>query len=86
MHNEDQHRSIWNDYEKGLYKFASYEIFLDVNVNHIERRYDTILNLVSEVGSIKTGFMLIFGLVLASWQRHKHDERIANSLLLERQK
>ena len=86
MHTEDQHRSSWNDYDKGFYKFASYEIYLDVNVNYIERRHDTILHLVAEVGSIKTGLMLIFGLVLSRWQGHQHDQKLASALLFERQK
>jgi len=84
LHNEDQHRSAWKDYENGRYKFSSYEIFLDVNINHIERRYETVINLISEIGSIKTGLMLIFGLALSSWQRHNHDSKLATSLLLER--
>ena len=84
LHNEDQHRSAWNDFENGRYKFSSYEIFLDHDINYIERRYDTLLNLVSEIGSVKTGLMLIFGLTLSSWQKYKHDQKLASSLLLER--
>jgi len=45
-----------------------------------------LLNLVSEIGSVKTGLMLMFGLTLSSWQKYKHDQKLASSLLLERQK
>lgn len=84
QHNEDMHRSAWMDYETGRYKFTSYEIFVDLNINQIERSYDTLLNLISEIGSIKTGLMLIFGLLLSSWQRYSHDHTLASTLLLER--
>ena len=67
MNNEVQHRSIWNDYEGGLYKFASYEIFLDNNMNSISRKYETMLTLIGETGSIHTGLMLIFGIILSRW-------------------
>ena len=67
LHNEDTHRSSWSDFEAHRYKFTSYEIFVDLNINQITRRYDTLLTLISEIGSIKTGLMLIFGLLLSSW-------------------
>ena len=84
QHNENMHRSSWSDYEGNFFKFTSYEIFVDLDINQIERRYDTILNLISEFGSIKTGLMLIFSLLLSSWQKHSHDHKLASSLLLER--
>ena len=86
LHNEDSHRSGWTDYEGGRFKFSSYELFVDVNVNEIERQYDTLLTLISEIGSIKVGLMLIFGILLQSWQRYSHDHKLASTLLLERQK
>ena len=45
LHNENQHRSNWNDIDN-LYKFSSYEIFLDVDINYISRRYDTVINFI----------------------------------------
>ena len=56
-----------NDIENNYYKFSSYEIYLNSNVNYIERRYDTILRVISEFGAIKTGLMVLFGLVLSKW-------------------
>ena len=86
LNNEDAHRSVWRDFDGGRYKFASYELFLDVNVNYITREYDTLLTLISYIGSIKTGLMLIFGICISSWQSHKHDQKLASTLLLEKEK
>lgn len=44
------------------------------------------LNLISELGAIKTGLMLIIGLFLPYWQKYAHDKKLAQALLLERGK
>lgn len=44
------------------------------------------LNLIGEAGSIHTGLMLIFGIILSRWQRYAHDQKLAQTLLLERGK
>ena len=67
MHNENHHLSYWSDYESGRYKFSSYEIFLDQDVNYIDRKYATIMTLVKEIGAIEHGFMFIFGLIISKW-------------------
>lgn len=51
----------------------------------MERRYDTMLNLISQIGGIYKG-LTIFGLIfLYHWQRYNHDQQLATSLLLERE-
>ena len=85
-HNEDQHRSIFNDFEGKNYRFASYKLFLDLNINHVSRKYETILFLVKEVGAITTGLMLTFKLILSRWQHHAHDKIVAETMLYERDK
>ena len=48
-----------------------------MNIDHHVRKYSTILDLVSEIGSITYGLMLIFGLFLSQWQKYHHDEKLA---------
>jgi len=57
---------------------------LDGDVTRAERRFETILNLISEVGGIFKGLTILFGVLLYSWQSYKHDQNLAQALLLEK--
>ena len=62
--------SHYNDYEKANedgYIFTSYNIYLDEDVRNIERRYDTLLMLISEVGGISKGLTIICTILLYQW-------------------
>ena len=84
LNNEIQHNSLCNDYENGCYKFSSYAIFLDMHINHINRKYDTIMSLVSEIGAIKTGAMLLLSFFISRHTSYVRDKELANSVLYER--
>ena len=70
----------------GNYTFMSYNVYLDEDIRHIERRFDTFLTLVSDVGGISRGLTLIFGLVLLQWRTYNRDSNLSTALLSERKK
>ena len=57
--------------------FTSIDIVLDEDVTKSERRFDTILNLISDVGGVFKGLTIIFGILLFQWQQHNHDRNLA---------
>ena len=52
----------------------------------MSRKYETLLFLVKEVGAITTGLMLTFKFILSHWQHYAHDQKLAETLLYERDK
>ena len=79
--------SFWRNYdEQSIYLFTSHDIYLDANILHIERRQDTLLTLISDVGGVYKGLTIIGSLFLFSWQTYNRDRKLASSLLLERDK
>ena len=84
LNSEAQHPSFWNDYEAGRFKFASYEIFLDADINHIDRQFATMLDVVKESGAIEHGFFFICSLFLTGYQKYNRDKVVAQSMIQER--
>lgn len=50
LHSEFQHMSYFNDFGHD-YLFSSYTIFLDMDVDHHERKYGKITSLIGEIGA-----------------------------------
>ena len=82
--NGQLYESVWNNYTTGRYKYAGYEIFLDLDVYHIDLEYLTILDLVKEIGAIEHGLFFTFGLIMGGYATFYLDEKLASTFLLER--
>ena len=61
--------SIWRNYDDDpdMYRFSSYDIFLDQNILNIERRFFTLMDLIVEIGGLSRGLVIIAGLILLAW-------------------
>ena len=73
-------QSRYRDYkkaDKGGYIFTSYNIYLDEDVKNIERRFDTLLTLVGDVGGVFKGLTIICSIFLYQWQTYNHDLKLA---------
>ena len=65
--------SKYSDYASEEYILTSYDIYLDEDIRHIARGFDTFLTLISDVGGISRGLTIIFSILLFQWQTYNHD-------------
>ena len=78
-----QQQSLCYEYDGGCFKFSSFDISVDENINHITRKYDTILSVVKDIGSIKVGAIFLLSLFTFFPMKYARDKALANALFYE---
>ena len=83
IESETIYQSLCHDYEGGCYKFSSFNLFVDENIIHITRKYDTIMSIVKDIGSYKAGVVFVFTLLTSWYTTYSRDKALANALFYE---
>ena len=83
IESEKIYQSLCHDYEGGCFKFSSFNIFVDENIIHITRKYDTVMNIVKEIGSFKAGAIFVVSLLTSWYTTYSRDKVLANALFYE---